>query len=613
MLHVVDGRPLPEAPDVPAEVGARRRRSTRITPSSRRWRARGTRSCTCWRRPTTPSTPSSRPGTPSASRSWWSAATASGTATSTPTTSAPPSRPGSTPAGPTRSGSPTCPSRCRRRAGSARAWRPTAPPRWRRRWSRSASATWSRTPCGSLGAQRVVAGGQTMNPSTADLLEAIDAVAADEVVVLPNNKNVVPVAEQAAKLASRPARVVPTKGLVEGLAALLVYDPDADGATNAEAMAEAAGQVVSGQITHAVRDAGEIAEGDWLGLAGDEIVVVRRDLAGVRRRPAGHAGRRPPRAGHGDRGRDGHGGGHRAGAGVAGVGPAQGRGRRPVLAAAALRLPVQHRVGARPHAGGRRLAQLAAIPVSELKGVGAVKAEALAKMEINTVLDLLTHYPRRYVDRTRQADIADLRVGDEAVVLATVKKVQSRRTRQRRAIVEVDVFDGTSYLHCVFFNQPWRSKQLNVGTQAIFFGKLERYRGRRQMTNPAGRPGGRPHRQDRPGLPPVGEGRARLLGAGGLHRGGAGPGRALRRPAARALAGRAEAGRPADGLHVDPQPRVDGGGPRGPPPARAGRAAAHAGGPGPAQAGGGAGVQGDPPRGRRRPRAPRSTPGCPSR
>ena len=131
----------------------------------------------------------------------------------------------------------------------------------------------------ALGAQRVVAGGQTMNPSTADLLEAIDAVAADEVVVLPNNKNVVPVAEQAAKLASRPAHVVPTKGLVEGLAALLVYDADADGATNAEAMADAARRVVSGQITHAVRDSGDIAEGDWLGLAGDEIVVVRRDLA----------------------------------------------------------------------------------------------------------------------------------------------------------------------------------------------------------------------------------------------------------------------------------------------------------------------------------------------
>ena len=256
------------------------------------------------------------------------------------------------------------------------------------------------------------------------------------------------------------------------------------------------------------------------------------------------------------------------------------------------------------HQGGRRLAQLAAIPVSELKGVGAVKAEALAKMEISTVLDLLTHYPRRYVDRTRQADIADLRVGDEAVVLATVKKVQSRRTRQRRAIVEVDVFDGTSYLHCVFFNQPWRSKQLNVGTQAIFFGKLESYRGRRQMTNPLVDLVG-----DRTGrivpVYPQSE-KAGLVSweLAALHRGGAGPGRALRRPPARALAGRAEAGRPADGVHVDPQPGIAGGGPRGPPPARARRAAAHAGGPGPAQAGGGAGGQGDPPRGRRRPRPP---------
>ncbi|HVF14542.1 MAG TPA: ATP-dependent DNA helicase RecG, partial [Acidimicrobiales bacterium] len=133
---------------------------------------------------------------------------------------------------------------------------------------------------------------------------------------------------------------------------------------------------------------------------------------------------------------------------------------------------------------GRRLAQLADIPVEALKGVGDRKSEALAAMEIHTVLDLLTHYPRRYVDRTRQSDIADLKVGDEAVVLATVKRVKSRRTRQGRMIVDVDVFDGTSYLHVVFFNQGWRAKQLGTGTQAVFFGKLERFRDRRQMTNP---------------------------------------------------------------------------------------------------------------------------------
>ena len=105
-------------------------------------------------------------------------------------------------------------------------------------------------------------------------------------------------------------------------------------------------------------------------------------------------------------------------------------------------------------------------------------------MDIRTVLDLLTHYPRRYIDRTRQAAIRDLKVGDEALVLAKVRKVQVRRSRQRRTIVEVDVFDGSSYLRCVFFNQPWRTKQLHDGVEAVFFGKVESFRGRRQMNNP---------------------------------------------------------------------------------------------------------------------------------
>src|SRR5205814_3069903 len=124
------------------------------------------------------------------------------------------------------------------------------------------------------------------------------------------------------------------------------------------------------------------------------------------------------------------------------------------------------------------------MPVTELKGVGEKKADALADMGIENVLDLLTHYPRRYLDRTQQATIRDLKVGDEAMVLATVKRVQSRRTRNRRPLVEIDVFDGTSYLKCTFFNQPWRAKQLAAGREAIFFGKVDMYKGRRQMTNP---------------------------------------------------------------------------------------------------------------------------------
>jgi len=130
------------------------------------------------------------------------------------------------------------------------------------------------------------------------------------------------------------------------------------------------------------------------------------------------------------------------------------------------------------------LGQLAEIPVRELEKVGPKREDALAAMGITTVLDLLTHYPRRYVDRTNQAVIAELKVGEEGLVLGTVKRVQSKRTRQRLSMVEVDVFDGSSYLHCVFFNQPWRAKQLGTGTEAVIFGKIEIFKGRRQMNNP---------------------------------------------------------------------------------------------------------------------------------
>jgi DAK2 domain fusion protein YloV len=131
----------------------------------------------------------------------------------------------------------------------------------------------------SMGVQEVVVGGQTMNPSTADLLEAIEATDADEVVILPNNKNIVPVAGQAAAHAGKPVRVVPTRGMVAGLAAMMVYDADAPAEANAKAMEEAVSHVVSGQVTWAVRDSGRINEGDWLGLADEEIVVVHPDLA----------------------------------------------------------------------------------------------------------------------------------------------------------------------------------------------------------------------------------------------------------------------------------------------------------------------------------------------
>ncbi|CAA9228016.1 MAG: Dihydroxyacetone kinase-like protein, phosphatase domain / Dihydroxyacetone kinase-like protein, kinase domain [uncultured Acidimicrobiales bacterium] len=135
----------------------------------------------------------------------------------------------------------------------------------------------------SLGVQQIVAGGQSMNPSTAQILAAVEAAPGDEVVVLPNNKNIIPVAEQVAGLTPKVVRVVKTTGVAEGFAALLHYDPQCDAEGNAQAMGEAADRVVGGEITRAVRstntDPGPVEEGDYLGLASGKIRVVRSVLA----------------------------------------------------------------------------------------------------------------------------------------------------------------------------------------------------------------------------------------------------------------------------------------------------------------------------------------------
>jgi DAK2 domain fusion protein YloV len=126
-----------------------------------------------------------------------------------------------------------------------------------------------------LGVQQVVAGGQSMNPSTAQILEAVDACAARGVVVLPNNKNIVPVAQQVAGLTDLPVAVVPTTAVVEALGALVAYDPDASLDANRLAMTEAASRVRAGEVTQAVRasvaECGPIADGDWIAITRDGV------------------------------------------------------------------------------------------------------------------------------------------------------------------------------------------------------------------------------------------------------------------------------------------------------------------------------------------------------
>lgn len=137
----------------------------------------------------------------------------------------------------------------------------------------------------SLGVHHFVSGGQSFNPSTAQILEAVESVAASEAVILPNNANIHPVANQVVELASVPTRVVPTSSIVEGFAALLEYDPEADAETNARAMSESARRVVAAEVVQAVRDAdgpdGPIRAGDWLGISRQGIDVVGADLVDV--------------------------------------------------------------------------------------------------------------------------------------------------------------------------------------------------------------------------------------------------------------------------------------------------------------------------------------------
>lgn len=135
----------------------------------------------------------------------------------------------------------------------------------------------------SLGVGAVISGGQTMNPSTEDIVNAVMGLDAETVYILPNNSNIILAAKQAVDLVEgRNLVVIPTKSVPQGMAAMLAFDENADTAANTEAMQAAIGSVQSGQVTFAVRDTAidgiEIKEGDFIGIHDNTIVTANRDL-----------------------------------------------------------------------------------------------------------------------------------------------------------------------------------------------------------------------------------------------------------------------------------------------------------------------------------------------
>lgn len=137
----------------------------------------------------------------------------------------------------------------------------------------------------SIGASHVIEGGQTMNPSTEDIVKAIEEVHADKVFILPNNKNIIMAAEQAASVADVEAVVVPTKTVPQGMAAMLAFNPMSSLEQNKDQMTESLAHVKTGQVTHAVRDTTidglAITSGDFMGISEGKIVKTNTDLLAV--------------------------------------------------------------------------------------------------------------------------------------------------------------------------------------------------------------------------------------------------------------------------------------------------------------------------------------------
>jgi ATP-dependent DNA helicase RecG len=147
------------------------------------------------------------------------------------------------------------------------------------------------------------------------------------------------------------------------------------------------------------------------------------------------------------------------------------------------------------------LAELAAKPISELKSVGSGKrAESFAKFGITNLVDLLTHYPRRWIDRTREAPIVDAVEGVDVLVIGELRSVNGPPPGPRRgpSRVTATVADDSGRLSLVFFNQPYRAKQLKVGSLVAVFGRIGRFNGVKQMANPTVDVLGDPDERPRP-------------------------------------------------------------------------------------------------------------------
>ncbi|MFZ0015576.1 MAG: ATP-dependent DNA helicase RecG [Acidimicrobiia bacterium] len=130
------------------------------------------------------------------------------------------------------------------------------------------------------------------------------------------------------------------------------------------------------------------------------------------------------------------------------------------------------------------LSRLAAVDVGEVKGLGGRRSESLKKAGIRSVVDLLHHVPRRYIDRSLKSDIASVPIGQEVTIIGSVSSVRDRRPRRNLHIIEAVIEDDSARIKAVWFNQGFRVRQLEGATEAAFSGVVESFRGSLQMKSP---------------------------------------------------------------------------------------------------------------------------------
>ena len=215
--------------------------------------------------------------------------------------------------------------------------------------------------------------------------------------------------------------------------------------------------------------------------------------------------------------------------------------------------------------------------MSVLESVSERKAGRLAEFGVESVLDLVTTYPRRYIDRTRQADVSGLQVGDEAAVLASVQSARSRRARTGACGRGLAVRDDTGRLADRLLQPALAGQAARGGHRGDLLRQGRRVPGRAPDGQPGGRRRGRgdagpADAADPARLPGLGQGRADLVGDRGVRGGGAGAGGRVRRPVAARVAVVARVVGADRGVQGHPRPRVARGGRAGPAPARVRRA-----------------------------------------